>query len=60
MGVEIVDCPTCGEPVHIGLPMGSEVLAVEEGAREETNEETKTRSFTCPAGHAFSVTFPVG
>lgn len=59
MGVETVECPTCGEPVRFGLPQGSEIQTVTADARTDTEEGTKTRPLSCPKDHAFAVQFTV-
>jgi hypothetical protein len=60
MGVEDVECPTCGGTLRIGLPRGSDVVAVEGESRKATTEDSKVRPLSCPEGHEFSVTFTVG
>ena len=59
MGVEIVECPTCGESVRFGLPRGSEIRTVSSEARRDTGGETKIRPLTCPEAHTFAVEFTV-
>lgn len=59
MGVETVACPTCGEPVRLGLPRGSEIQTVTSDPRKETGDGTKTRPLSCPEDHAFAVEFTI-
>ena len=59
MGVEEIECPTCGETVRVGLPRKSEISGLETGARTETAADRKVRPLTCPDGHEFSVAFTV-
>ena len=59
MGVEIVDCPVCGQEARVGIPHGSELLGVSETGEHRTTEESKTRLITCSAGHGVWVEFTI-
>ena len=59
MGVEIVDCPVCGQDARVGIPRESELLAVSETGEHRTTDESKTRLVTCPEGHGFWVQFTI-
>lgn len=60
MGVETVACPFCSAEVRIGIPQGSTVESVSEGAEMESSGQTKVRPLSCPDGHEFSVEFTIG
>ncbi|MDZ7849762.1 MAG: hypothetical protein U5K70_02750 [Halodesulfurarchaeum sp.] len=60
MGVETVECPTCGEAVRFGLPQGSEIRTVTSEATEHTEDGAKTRPLSCSKDHTFAVEFTVG
>ena len=56
-----VTCPTCGEPVVVGVPRDATIEDVHSG--EQTAPSTdglrKTRVVRCPESHAIAVTFSV-
>jgi hypothetical protein len=56
-----ITCPTCGDPVVIGLPQDASVKSVETGDDSDvsTTDRTKTRVVRCPADHTVAVTFTV-
>jgi len=58
---EMLECPTCAEPLVMGLPNDATVEAVSRrpvGGRGRSNR-TKTREIACRSGHEVYVTFRV-
>ncbi|MGM0372722.1 MAG: hypothetical protein ACQEQJ_09520, partial [Halobacteriota archaeon] len=49
MGVEFVQCPSCGSEIRVGVPRDSEILEVTLDGKPTSTAETKTRLLTCSA-----------
>jgi len=58
---EALECPTCAEPLVMGLPNDATIEAVARGPVSDRSgpRQTKTRKVVCRSGHEVYVTFSV-